>query len=68
MPEILEFASQHMSGLHRQVGVLALDGLHAGQFIQTDATFALLGPLRRLGIDLTPLDDLFVSLCIGNGC
>jgi hypothetical protein len=66
MPDILEFASQHMTGLHRQVGMLALDGLHAGQFIQTDTAFALLRPLRRLGIDLTALDNLFVPVLVGD--
>jgi len=66
MPDILEFASQHMTGLHRQVGMLALDGLHTGQFIQTDTAFALLCPLRRLGIDLTALDNLFVPVLVGD--
>jgi hypothetical protein len=32
----------------RQVGMGALNGVHAGQFVQTDAAFALPGPLRRL--------------------
>jgi len=53
-----------MTGLHGQVGMLALDGLHAGQFVQTDAAFALLRPLRSLGIDLTALDNLFVPVRI----
>ena len=66
MPDVLEFASQHMTRLHGQVRMLALDGLHAAQFIQTDAAFALLSPLRRLGIDLTPLDNLFVSALVGH--
>ena len=66
MPDVLEFAPQHMTGLHRQVGMLALDGLHAGQFVQTDGAFALLGTLRSLRIHLTPLDNLFVSAFIGH--
>ena len=65
MSDVLEFASQHMSGLHRQVGMLALDGLHAGQFVHANAALAVLGSLFRLGIHLTALDDLFVSALIG---
>ena len=61
MPDVLEFASQHMTGLHRQIRMLALDGLHTGQFIHADAAFAALGSLGSLGIHLTSLDDLFVS-------
>src|SRR5713101_9784480 len=61
MPDVLEFASQHMTGLHRQVGMLALDGLDAGQFVHADAAFAALSSLWSLGIDLTSLDNLFVS-------
>ena len=64
MPDVLEFASQHMTGLHGQVRMLALDGLHARQFVQADAAFATLGSLFRLGIHLTALDDLFVSVRI----
>ena len=66
MPDVLEFASQHMTGLHGQIGMLALDGLHAGQFVHADAAFAALGSLGSLGIQLTPLDDLFVAVFIGN--
>ncbi|GAC1648985.1 MAG: hypothetical protein NVS4B9_40270 [Ktedonobacteraceae bacterium] len=66
MPDVLEFVSQHMTGLHRQVGMLALDSLHAGQFVHTNAARAVLGSLFRLGIHLTTLDDLFVSALIGN--
>ena len=61
MPDVLEFPPQHMTGLHRQVGMLAFDGLHAGQFVHADAALAVLGSLFRLGIHLTALDDLFVS-------
>jgi len=61
MPDVLEFASQHMTRLHRQIRILALDGLHAGQLIHADAAFAALGSLFRLSIHLTSLDDLFVS-------
>ena len=61
MSDILELPPQHMTGLHRQIRMLALDGLHASQFVHADAAFAALGSLWSLGIHLTPLDDLFVS-------
>ena len=66
MPVILVFASQHMAGLHRQVGMLALDGLHASQFVHADAAFAALGPLRGLSIHFTALENLFVSALVGH--
>jgi hypothetical protein len=65
MPDVLEFASQHMSWLHGQIRMLALDGLYARQFVQADAAFAALGSLFRPGVHLTSLDDLFVSALIG---
>src|SRR5258708_942674 len=68
MPDILEFASQHMTGLHGQVGILALERLDAGQFIGADGAFTLPGSLWSTGIHLTPLDNLFVSALIGNCC
>src|SRR5690348_14093613 len=39
MPDVFELAPEHMARLHRQVGMFALDGLHAGQLIQTDRAF-----------------------------
>ena len=66
MPNGLKFPPQHMTGVHRQVGMFALEGLHPGQLVQADGAFAVLGPLFRLGIHLTPLDDLFVSALIAN--
>ena len=33
MPDVLEFASEHMTWLHGQVGILALERLDASQFI-----------------------------------
>ena len=68
MPDVLKFPPQHMIGLHGQVGMLALDRLHASQFVHADRAFAILGPLRRLGIDRTALDNLFVPALIGNRC
>jgi hypothetical protein len=65
MPNGLKFPSQHMPGLHRQVGMFALEGLHPGQLIQADGAFAFLGPLFRPGIHLTAFDDLFLSALIG---
>jgi len=66
MSDVLEFASQHMTGLHGQVGMLAFNGLHSSQLIQTDGAFALPGSLWSTGIHLTPLDNLFVSALIGD--
>ncbi len=66
MPDVLEFPPQHMPGLHWQVGMLAFDSLHAGQFVHADAALAVLGSLFRLGIHLTALHDLFVSARIWN--
>ena len=68
MSDILEFTPQHMTGLHGQVGMLALGGLHAGSFVHADGAFSALGPLWSLGIHLTSLHNLFVSVLIGNGC
>jgi hypothetical protein len=48
MPDVLELASQHMTGLHRQIRMLALNGLHAGQFVHADAALTVLGSLFRL--------------------
>ena len=66
MPDVLEFSPQHMSWLHRQVGMFALDGLHPAQLIQTDGPLAVPGSLWSTRIDLTPLDKLFVTVFIGN--
>ena len=66
MSDVLELASQHMSRLHRQVGMLARDGLHPGQLVHADGAFAALGPLRCLSIPFTSLDKLFVWALVGN--
>ncbi len=66
MPDVLEFTPQHMTGLHGQVGMLALSGLHLSQLIQADGAFALPGSVWSTGVHLTPLDNLFVSALIGN--
>jgi hypothetical protein len=57
-----------MTGLQREVGMLALNGLHPSQLIQNDGAFALPGSLWSTGIHFTPLDNLFVSVFIGNCC
>jgi len=66
MPDVLEFASQHMTGLHRQIGMFALQGLHPGQFIHTDRALPALGPFRGLSIDLAAVANLLVALRIGH--
>src|SRR5260370_38530295 len=68
MPNILEFAPQHVARLHGQVRMFALQGFHAGQLIHTDGALSLLGPLRGTCIHLTPLDNLLVALHIGHFC
>ena len=65
---ILEFASQHLTGPHGQVEMLTFYGLHAGQLIHAETAFTVLGPRRCLGIHFAPLDNLFVSVLIGNLC
>src|SRR3981081_4555589 len=40
MPDVLEFASEHMAWLHGQVRTLARPRLHAGQFIYADRAFS----------------------------
>src|SRR2546421_9579114 len=66
MPNVLELTTQDMTRLHGQVGMLALQGLHPGQLIQTDGAFPLLGPLGRTGIQTTPLDNFLVASLIGH--
>ena len=56
--------AQHMARLHRQIGKLALDGLHASQLIHADAAFSLLGTFGCLRIHLAALDDFLLALCI----
>ncbi len=59
-------ASQDMAWLHRQVGMLALQCLHAGQFIHANRAFSLCGSFRSFGIHLTPITNLLVALRVGN--
>ena len=65
MPHVLEFASQHMAGLHGEIGILALQGLYPGQLIQADRALPALGPFSSLRIDLTPIANLLIALRIG---
>jgi len=58
--------SSHVPGWHGQIRRFAFERLHAGQFIQADRAFTLLGPHGGLRIHLTPLADLLVPLGIGN--
>ncbi len=55
-----------MARLHRQIGMLPLQGLHAGHLIQADSAYPYLGSLGGTRIQLTPLDNLFVSPLIGD--
>src|SRR5260370_18459683 len=65
MADILELAPQHMTRLHRQVRMFALQGLYASQLIHADGALSLLGPFRGLGIHLTPPHNFLVPLLIG---
>src|SRR6266481_4478878 len=49
MPDVLELTAEHMTCLHRQIRMLALQRLHARQLIQTDGAFSLPGALLRTG-------------------
>src|SRR5260370_8846852 len=62
MPDVLEFASQHMTGLHRQIGIFALGGLHTSQLIHADGALSAPAVLSSLGIPLTPFPNLLVPL------
>jgi hypothetical protein len=64
MPDVFEFASQHMARLHRQVGMFALQGLHPGQLIHADGALAVFGSLGGTRIHLTAIADLLVALPI----
>ena len=66
MPEVLEFASQDMAWLHGQIGRLALQGLHPGQFIHADRAFSSFGPFSSMCVDLTPIANLLIALRIGH--
>jgi hypothetical protein len=66
MPDILELASEHMAGLHRQVRMFSLQCLNPGQLIQTDRPLSLRRSLGCLCVQLTPLDDFLFALGIGN--
>ena len=54
--------------LHGQIRMLALQRLHASQFIHADRAFALFGTLGCPGIDLTALNDFLFPLLVGNFC
>src|SRR5437763_16453354 len=66
MPNVLELASQDMTGLHRQIGMFALQGLNPSQFIHADGALSLLGSLRGTCIHLTPATNLLVAPRIGH--
>ncbi len=64
MPDVFELASQDMAWLHRQVRILALQGLHPGQLIRADRALPALGPFGGTCIDLTAVADLLVTVRI----
>jgi hypothetical protein len=65
MPDVLELPTQHPSRLHRQVGVLGFERLHAGHFIGAHNRFS---PFRScLGglVQFIDVGDFFVRLRVG---
>ena len=62
MPDVLKFPPQDVSWEHGQVGVFALQGLHAGQLIYADRAFSLPGSRVRLCVDQAAIDDLLFPL------
>src|SRR5437879_45223 len=61
LPNRREFPPQRLSGLDGQIGMVALDGLHSRQLIQTAGAFPKQGSSWSTGRHLTSLDHLFVS-------
>jgi hypothetical protein len=68
VPNILKLTPQHVLYLHGQIRMLALQRLHASQFIHADRAFALFGTLGCPGIDPTALNDFLFPLLVGNFC
>src|SRR5258708_13266121 len=71
MPDVLKLASEHMTRLHRQVRLFALQRLYSCHLIHAYRALTLLGPLRRTPIQLTAFDNLLVAaadqvLCLTN--
>lgn len=64
MSDILELAPEDMTRLHGQIGVFALQRLHAGHLIQTDRTLSLSGSFGCREIEHTSLMNLLLPLCI----
>src|SRR5947207_8494424 len=67
MPDIFELTAQDMARLHGQVRMFALQRLHPGQLIRADSAFSSLGPVGSRRVELTPLDNFLVALCIWDG-
>ena len=63
--DILKLTPESMTWQHWQIGMFALQGLHARQFIHTDRSFALFGSFNCSGIDLTALNDFHFPLLVG---
>ncbi len=45
-PDILEFPSQHVASLHRQIRLSTLQCLDAGEFIHAERAFPVFGSFR----------------------
>src|SRR5512143_4088626 len=64
MADILKLTALHLAGDHRQTGVLALQGLHAGKLIGADDPLALGIQGRRLPIHGADVLDLAIEVGI----
>src|SRR5258706_3497297 len=64
VPNILIFSTLNLVRSHWQIGIFALQGLDASQFISTDCALALLCPCRCLTIDRTDITDFLIQLLI----
>jgi len=61
---VFEFASQHMTGKHWQVGIVPFQRLDPCQLIQADGALSLFGAFHGTQIEGTSLTDLLVPVGI----
>ena len=66
MPDVLKLPPQHMSCLHGQIRMFALQRLDACQFIDTDRALSLLSSFGCPRIDLTAFHDFCLPLPVGH--
>src|SRR5712692_7891397 len=64
MPLVLKFTSEHMSRLHRQIGMGSFQCLHARHLIHTDRSFPIFCSYHCSCIEIAPFHYLLFSLFI----